>query len=100
MGEVHPALSGVGYSFRTQYTWTLGDFNAAQSPDAVYRLRHGLNQLLALDCVVTIHIANTFIWMAKACCPNFVRRIRIFFPSIGYNLSSVRTHKLIHRYRG
>lgn len=38
LGEVHPAMSGVGYSFRTQYTWTLGDFNAAQSPDAVYRL--------------------------------------------------------------
>ncbi len=31
-------MPGVGYSFRTQYTWTLGDFNAAQSPDAVYRL--------------------------------------------------------------
>lgn len=38
LGEVHPAMPGVGYSFRTQYTWTLGDFNAAQSPDAVYRL--------------------------------------------------------------
>lgn len=38
LGEIHPAMSGVGYSFRTQYTWTLGDFNAAQSPDAVYRL--------------------------------------------------------------
>jgi murein DD-endopeptidase MepM/ murein hydrolase activator NlpD len=38
LGEVHPAMSGVGYSFRTQYTWTLGDFNAAQSPDAMYRL--------------------------------------------------------------
>lgn len=38
LGEIHPAMSGVGYSFRTQYTWTLGDFNAVQSPDAVYRL--------------------------------------------------------------
>lgn len=38
LGEIHPAMSGVGYSFRTQYTWTLGDFNAAQSPDAIYRL--------------------------------------------------------------
>lgn len=38
LGEIHPAISGVGYSFRTQYTWTLGDFNAVQSPDAVYRL--------------------------------------------------------------
>lgn len=38
LGEVHPAMSGVGYTFRTQYTWTLGDFNAAQSPDAIYRL--------------------------------------------------------------
>ena len=38
LGEIHPAMSGVGYTFRTQYTWTLGDFNAAQSPDAIYRL--------------------------------------------------------------
>ena len=38
LGEVRPAMSGVGYSFRTKYTWILGDFNAAQSPDAVYRL--------------------------------------------------------------
>lgn len=38
LGEIRPAMSGVGYTFRTQYTWTLGDFNAAQSPDAVYRL--------------------------------------------------------------
>lgn len=38
LGEIRPAISGVGYTFRTQYTWTLGDFNAAQSPDALYRL--------------------------------------------------------------
>lgn len=38
LGEVFPATPDVGYSFRTQYTWTLGDFNAAQSPDATYRL--------------------------------------------------------------
>lgn len=38
LGEVHPGMPGVGYSFRTQYTWTLGDFNAVQSPDAIYRL--------------------------------------------------------------
>lgn len=38
LGEIHPAMHGVGYSFRTQYTWTLGDFNATQSPDAIYRL--------------------------------------------------------------
>lgn len=38
LGNVHAAMSGVGYSFQTQYTWTLGDFNASQSPDAIYRL--------------------------------------------------------------
>jgi len=38
LGEIRPAMAGVGYTFRTQYTWTLGDFNAAQSPDAWYRL--------------------------------------------------------------
>lgn len=38
LGNIRAAMSGVGYSFQTQYTWTLGDFNANQSPDAVYRL--------------------------------------------------------------
>lgn len=38
LGEIRPAMSGVGYTFRAQYTWTLGDFNAVQSPDALYRL--------------------------------------------------------------
>jgi len=38
LGEIRPAMQGVGYSFRTQYHWTLGDMNAAQAPDAAYRL--------------------------------------------------------------
>lgn len=38
LGEIRPAMQGVGYTFRTQYNWTLGDMNAAQAPDAVYRL--------------------------------------------------------------
>lgn len=38
LGDIRPAMSGVGYSFKTQYTWTLGDFNASQSPDVMYRL--------------------------------------------------------------
>lgn len=38
LGQIRPAMSGVGYTFQTQYTWTLGDFNATQSPDAMYRL--------------------------------------------------------------
>lgn len=38
LGEIRAAMEGVGYTFRTQYTWTLGDLNAMQSPDAMYRL--------------------------------------------------------------
>lgn len=38
LGRIRPAMAGVGYSFRTESTWVLGDFNAAQSPDALYRL--------------------------------------------------------------
>lgn len=38
LARIRPAISGVGYTFRTQFTWLLGDFNAAQSPDALYRL--------------------------------------------------------------
>lgn len=38
LGRLRAAMTGVGYSFRTQTTWLLGDFNAAQSPDALYRL--------------------------------------------------------------
>lgn len=38
LGEIRAAMEGVGYTFRTQYTWTLGDLNAVQSPDAMYRL--------------------------------------------------------------
>lgn len=38
LGQIGPAMSGVGYTFQTQYTWILGDFNAAQAPDAMYRL--------------------------------------------------------------
>lgn len=37
-------MAGAAYSFRTRHTWVLGDFNAAQAPDASYRLpyRDGL----------------------------------------------------------
>ena len=38
LGNIRPAMDGVGYTFRTQYTWTLGDFNASQAPDVLYRL--------------------------------------------------------------
>lgn len=38
LGRIRPAMSGVGYTYRTQYSWMLGDFNSAQSPDASYRL--------------------------------------------------------------
>lgn len=38
LGEIRAAMEGVGYTFRTQYTWTLGDLNAMQAPDAMYRL--------------------------------------------------------------
>lgn len=38
LGRIRPAMSGVGYTFRTQWSWVLGDFNAVQSPDALYRL--------------------------------------------------------------
>jgi murein DD-endopeptidase MepM/ murein hydrolase activator NlpD len=38
LGRMRPAMSGVGYTFRTQWSWVFGDFNAVQSPDAVYRL--------------------------------------------------------------
>lgn len=36
--NIRPAMPGVGYTFRTQSTWVLGDFSAVQSPDARYRL--------------------------------------------------------------
>ncbi|TXI92308.1 MAG: M23 family metallopeptidase [Burkholderiaceae bacterium] len=38
LGRIRPVTAGVGYSFRAESTWVLGDFNAAQSPDALYRL--------------------------------------------------------------
>ncbi len=38
LARIRPAITGIGYSFRTQASWVLGDFNARQSPDAVYRL--------------------------------------------------------------
>ena len=38
LADIRPAMQGVGYSFRTQSTWTLGDMNAVQAPDAMYRL--------------------------------------------------------------
>jgi murein DD-endopeptidase MepM/ murein hydrolase activator NlpD len=38
LARIRPAMAGVGYTFRTEASWLLGDFNAAQSPDARYRL--------------------------------------------------------------
>jgi murein DD-endopeptidase MepM/ murein hydrolase activator NlpD len=38
LAHIRPAMTGVGYSFRTQSSWVLGDFNAQQSADALYRL--------------------------------------------------------------
>lgn len=38
LARIRPAMTGVGYTFSTQSSWMLGDFNARQSPDAVYRL--------------------------------------------------------------
>lgn len=38
LGHFKRTISGVGYSFRYQSSWMLGDFNARQAPDAVYRL--------------------------------------------------------------
>lgn len=44
LGNISQAMPNVGYTFRTNYTWSLGDFNATPSPDAIYRLpyRDGL----------------------------------------------------------
>lgn len=44
LGHVLPAIRGTGFSFTTQSRWLLGDFNAVQSRDALYRLpfRDGL----------------------------------------------------------
>lgn len=38
LARIRPAVAGVGYTFRTQSSWMLGDLNARQSPDALYRL--------------------------------------------------------------
>lgn len=38
LGQIGPAMAGVGYTFRTQASWMPGDFNAAHSQDAIYRL--------------------------------------------------------------
>ena len=49
LGEIHASIPGVGYKFRTQYTWTLGDFNAAQAPDALYRLPYRDGTTFSID---------------------------------------------------
>ncbi len=38
LGRFKRTMSGVGYSFRYSSSWLLGDFNARQSSDALYRL--------------------------------------------------------------
>lgn len=44
LARIRAAMSSVGYTFRTESSWMLGDFNARQSTDAMYRLpyRDGL----------------------------------------------------------
>lgn len=44
LARIRPAMSSAGYVFHTQSSWVLGDFNARQSPDAIYPLpyRDGL----------------------------------------------------------
>ena len=38
LARIRSATPGTGYTFSTQSSWMLGDFNARQSPDALYRL--------------------------------------------------------------
>lgn len=38
LGQIGPAMAGVGYTFRTQASSMLGDYNASHSQDAIYRL--------------------------------------------------------------
>lgn len=38
LGRFKRTMSGVGYSFRYSSSWLLGDYNARQSADALYRL--------------------------------------------------------------
>lgn len=38
LAELRPAVPGMGSSFRFESSWLLGDFNARQSQDAMYRL--------------------------------------------------------------
>jgi len=38
LAHLRPAMTGTGYSFGTRSSWMLGDFNARQSSDAMYRL--------------------------------------------------------------
>jgi murein DD-endopeptidase MepM/ murein hydrolase activator NlpD len=38
LGQVHAGIRGMGYTFRTQASWMLGDFNAEQQVQATYRL--------------------------------------------------------------
>lgn len=38
LARIRSATPGTGYTFSTQTGWMLGDFNARQSPDALYRL--------------------------------------------------------------
>lgn len=38
LAHLRPATTGIGYSFSTRSSWMLGDFNARQSTDAIYRL--------------------------------------------------------------
>lgn len=38
LGQIGPAMAGVGYTFKTQASWMPGDYNASHSQDAIYRL--------------------------------------------------------------
>ena len=38
LARIRAATQGAGYAFSTQSSWMMGNFNARQSPDALYRL--------------------------------------------------------------
>lgn len=48
LAHIQPAMAGVGYTFTTTNTWLLGDFNAGQSPDAIYRLPYENGQVFRI----------------------------------------------------
>lgn len=49
LARIYSAVPGVGYSFSTNTSWFLGDLNARQSPDALYRLPYREGQAYRID---------------------------------------------------